>query len=299
MTLNESQSTLEPAFSKTFSQEKADEKLIYFLVEACVPFNVLEHQPFKDYVASLNPRAKCISADTAGRRLGKIFDEMRKDKMDEIAQVTSKISLSTDCWTGRNTQQFAVVNCSYINDDWELVTDLLDLTPIRGRHTGARLSECFEEVVRDDFKIMNDRHGAVSLDNASNNNSMIVIYCRKTGLDTHIQVGCTSHSINLAVQIALETFKEAIDKYRNFARSIRSSPVLLERLEALYKEINGNLEGYRIVQIDCKTRFNSTAEMLRIAVGQKMQEPLKVRNIHIFDHFLFHISKLYRVFSNR
>lgn len=274
-----SQTTLETSFMRTFKQDVYEEKLVNFIAEANVSFRTTELSSFKDLVLYLNPKAKCISADTATAKLKEKFEVLRKAKMEAVASIKSKISFATDCWSGKNNKQFSTIAASYITEDWELVTTILDFAPIKGQHTGSRLCEAFEEVVRRDFQITNKTHGKITLDNASNNNLMIALYCKKHDLQLDIHIQCADHSINLAVKLALNVFKSAIDKFRNYVRAIRFSPLLTERLENLYMDLNGSKTGFLMVQLDSPTRWGSTAAMLKVGVdvkNEKMQEPLKV-----------------------
>lgn len=286
----EDQQTLN-AYFVGFKQDFFEEKLVELIAGGILSFEVVELPAFRSLVNMLNSNAKVPSADTMKRRLAERFAKDRSMKLAEIEKVGSKISFSTDCWTGKNCQQFCTVTSSYISENWELKTDLLDFIPLQGSHTGARLCEAFESVVRTDFKIDNAHHGCVTLDNASNNGAMMRLYREIWDIEDDIQNRCCAHCINLAAQESLKILKSDIHKLREAIRTIRASPKFLDRLKNLFVQLNGTEDGYLMLVLDCRTRWNSTLDMLKIAIQNKaMAEPLKVIFFYLISSSLGNFS---------
>lgn len=271
------QLTLKAAFSRTFTQGTFEEKLIKFQVAANLPFHVVEIPEFEDFVNYLNPAAKWMGEKTLASRLASTYATLKAEKIKEIAAVKAKISFTSDTWTALNSDQFDVITASYITEDWILKAELLDFVPLKGSHTGTRLCEAFTEVVRDTFQITNKRHGAVTLDNASNNTNMMCQYCEKHALDADIHSGCAAHAINLAVKLVVGVFVDSISRLRAYIKFIRASPNLILRFEALFERANGTKDGCLSLPLDCVTRWGSTLHMLKTVVeNDKMLRTFKV-----------------------
>lgn len=275
----EKQLTLEAAFSKKFAQEEFEKLLVSFIAESNSAFNIVSLESFKTLIKYLNPNAKVVSPQTMKNRVEKEFDNLKKEVFEEFKEAQSKISFTTDCWT-KNHQPFSSFTGTFIDDAWQLKNQILDFIPLKGSHTGARLCEAFENVVRDDYQIENSNHGCITLDSAANNIKMLELYCEKYKMDDTLGNRCAAHAINLAVQAALIIIKPIIDNFREGIRRIRASNKFLDRLETVYSELNNGSENYVLVQLDCPTRWNSTVDMLKIGVkNTKMKEPLKVTTI--------------------
>ena len=57
----------------------------------------------------------------------------------------ANIALTTDIWTSRATQAFATTTAHFNDDNWVLVSYVLETVHFPGRHTGIRISEQIEK----------------------------------------------------------------------------------------------------------------------------------------------------------
>ncbi|CAB4412323.1 unnamed protein product [Rhizophagus irregularis] len=90
---------------------------------------------------------------------------MRKN--DEVSQINSKISLTTDIWTSEVSKDcYLGVTMHYINNNWELKNLLLDLIPINGFHTAGLITSKLLQIL-EEFSISNNIL-ALTTDNGSN-----------------------------------------------------------------------------------------------------------------------------------
>lgn len=260
---------LADSFARTFEQSQYETKLIEMVVANNLSMKLIESPSFKDLVKYLNPRANNISGKTMKVRLLTMFNETKQQLAQQLAKNSSKISFTTDGWTGKNSAQFIAVTATYITENFDFKNILLDFVEIRGSHTGARLSQAFEEIVFEDYQLLSDKIGGVCMDNASNNSRMMEIFCQKHSVDCRARLECMAHSINLAVKAGMKCIQHEIEILRHGIRSIRASPKLLQRLEVIYGELAGNMKDYLVLELDCPTRWNATVKMLKTALRMK------------------------------
>ena len=60
-----------------------------------------------------------------------------------------KLNFATDCWTSPNHRAFMAVVVFYIDDQQKLVATLLDLVEVAESHTGLKLAQVFQKMLRD------------------------------------------------------------------------------------------------------------------------------------------------------
>ncbi|KAJ6640072.1 putative AC transposase, partial [Pseudolycoriella hygida] len=144
---------------------------------------------------------KTVKADELSEFLKK-FDELKA----EIAEVPGKISLTMDGWTSKNLLPFLAIRGHWLNSDWKYKTKLLDFAYIEGKHTGQKHSEILIDVLGR-LKIPFGKILAITLDNATNNDTLFD-FLQKCGMTaTSNQVRCMAHIISLGVQDILTSLK--------------------------------------------------------------------------------------------
>lgn len=51
-----------------------------------------------------------------------------------------QVALTSDGWTSRATQSYVTVTSSYVNENWELVSNTLQTRPLDESHTGIMIN---------------------------------------------------------------------------------------------------------------------------------------------------------------
>lgn len=257
-----------------FEQTIFEKKLALFFAKNDLSFLLVESQDFWDVILYLNHEAHPFKRKKMRKLIIDQYEVYKKLAVNEISSIKSKISFSTDLWTSDSGMPFMTVIAHYINDSWELKTLTLDFILVKGSHTGQRITDAFDEV-RAAYKIGMDRHGWITLDNASNNDKFIEVYKQKHGLTSDIQVRCFCHCENLSAQASIGVFYDQIDVLRNAVKFIRCSNNAMERLEAHFA--SNNEEGSNFVKpiLDVRTRWGSTHDMLKTAL--QLKNPISVR----------------------
>jgi len=80
------------------------------------------------------------------------------------------VSFVLDGWTSGNQYPFQGIKARWINREWELKEEILDLDILHGRHDGGNLAESFIRVL-EEFSLIPKLLG-LTTDNASNCDTM-------------------------------------------------------------------------------------------------------------------------------
>lgn len=170
------------------------------------PFTAAQEEAFVEMVASLNPDAhlysdKTIKSDELAEYVTK-FDELKV----VVSKIPGKISITIDGWTSKNQIAFLAIRGHWLDDDWRYQSKLLDFSNIDGEHSGYKHSLIFTECLTR-LEIPFSKILAITLDNASNNDTFFD-WLEDHGISAVTnQMRCMAHIINLAVQDILVTLE--------------------------------------------------------------------------------------------
>ncbi len=131
------------------------------------PFTIVENSEFKLLVNKLNSYYILSCRQTLKEKFIENYDVRRNGLINEISQINSKISLTTDIWTSEISKDcYLEVTMHYINNNWELKNLLFDLIPINGSHTAGLITSKLLQIL-EEFNI-NNNILALTTDNGSN-----------------------------------------------------------------------------------------------------------------------------------
>jgi hypothetical protein len=71
---------------------------------------------------------------------------MKSSKKDELANLSSKISFTTDCWTSPNNMSFMGITAHWIDSKFNFCESTLDIAKLSVKHTGENLYNKFKEI---------------------------------------------------------------------------------------------------------------------------------------------------------
>jgi hypothetical protein len=120
---------------------------------------------------------------------------------------------------------------------------------------------------------LDEKISTVTLDNCTTNDAVIPSLVRKIvksklmndGKVLHMR--CCAHILNLIVKDGLEPLKEEIEHIRESVAYWTATPKGIEKFEEVVKFVKVNMKTK--IHLDCKTRWNSTFNMLNIALPYK------------------------------
>lgn len=222
----------------------------------------------------------------------------------------AKLSVSLDCWTSPFQQAFMAITGYFLDQNWEYREVLLGFEPLEGTHSGDNLASVLSAILKQHQIV--DRIMAITTDNASNNDTMIIKMQKDYPDARFIRIPCMAHVIQLSLNQLLGQIKgnplndtvdmvwteehnkaarqrskkrdiaNTLNKARDLAIFINASPQRKEKFKDLQKEIRNP----QLVLIqDVRTRWNSTYLMLERA--RRLRSELdKYCRLYEIDHMI-------------
>jgi hypothetical protein len=178
-----------------------------------------------------------------------------------LSQQPGKFALTTDIWSAPHQQSYLGMTIHWIDANWELHAQLLDIVPLYDAHSAENITEQLCAVLTD-FAI-GEKILSITTDNAANMVKMGKLLCEQALLRFNnsniIHLRCAAHVLNIGVKAGLEHISDSVQKARRFAGKLRNSQTLLREMRKLAEGIE---EPFLMPELDVPTRWNSTYSML-------------------------------------
>lgn len=82
------------------------------------PFSIIEDRVFKAFATALNSEYKLPCRKTISNSFLPVALETEKDHVTKVLSRAEAVTLTTDCWTSRNTESFIGVTAHFIDEDF-------------------------------------------------------------------------------------------------------------------------------------------------------------------------------------
>lgn len=85
-----------------------------------LPFNVVEWRGFRNYQKFLNDDCRFITRNTIKTDVLKTYEEEKEKLKSQLAQISSRVRLTSDCWTACINHGFISLTVHYVDANWNL-----------------------------------------------------------------------------------------------------------------------------------------------------------------------------------
>ncbi|XP_019096310.1 PREDICTED: zinc finger BED domain-containing protein RICESLEEPER 2-like [Camelina sativa] len=253
-----------PPYDHQINREMTSEIIIYH----DLPFRYPEYEKVRARDKYLNPECQPICRQTAAADVYRKY-EMEKVKLKEVlANQRARVCFTSDLWTARGTvMSYICLTAHYIDENWHLNSKILQFCELKSPHTGEEISNKILECLKEwglEKKVF-----SITLDNATNNNSMLNILKGQlqmisgSGLlcdGKFMHVRCCAHILNLIVKKGLDLAKDVLHNIRESVIYVKASSKRRDAFAACVERVK--IKSGAGLSQDVPTRWNSTYEML-------------------------------------
>ncbi|XP_048501335.1 zinc finger BED domain-containing protein RICESLEEPER 2 [Beta vulgaris subsp. vulgaris] len=234
-------------------------------------FSIVEEEGFNLMLKRGIPQWTSVSRYTIRTDSFKVY-EAEKKKLKDLLNNVEKISLTTDLWRSKPQKiKYMVLTAHFVDKNWKLQKRVLNFVHIPPPRKGKDIANCIFKCLKEwdiESKVF-----TVSLDNASANDSCINIIKDTFSLTKRLICGgklfhvrCCAHILNIMVQHGLKQVKTIVKNVHDTVDYLNGSEHRLKKFAEIVQQFN--LKERRLI-LECKTRWNSTFDMLVCALKFK------------------------------
>jgi hypothetical protein len=180
---------------------------VAWLVDGNHPLSGFRKPAFRQMLKSANVAAAVAlwtSYASLSRYVMHHFDFMLPQVVIDLLKALSKIRINFDGWTTKGGKRgFLGVVAHYVTSAGDIMDLPIALPQLTGAHTGKKMAEVVSKTLQQ-FGINWRIVGYFILDNATNNDTAVLIIAQQMGLiATHCCLRCGAHTLNLIGQAFL------------------------------------------------------------------------------------------------
>jgi hypothetical protein len=131
-----------------FDQEKSRQELVSLIVVHALPFSLVEYPKFRSFVTSLNPWFTHVSRTTIKSDCIRTYEKGKSQLHEILKNSISRVSLTADLWTSKQTLGYLCVTCHYIDSNWILHKTIIKFGLVETPHDGRNLFNTMLKTLR-------------------------------------------------------------------------------------------------------------------------------------------------------
>ena len=246
----------------TFSVNTAHELLGMFCVSGLIPFSQFDNKYLRQLFNNLGWNPPC--SESLNRII--LTELVRKIAFAIAVKIqsynVSSLSLTMDLWSSKNSK-FVGITALWLNDSWDFDDALLGMIPCALNDEFVISNEEIKriyDVIDKIFKFI-DKVSTITIDNGAD----IISFAQSVNKPF---IRCGAHCLQLAIFDALNTEEIflLLAKVKYIAKSIKKSikyqTILQQAWPGYARSKNIKVKNFSQIPISCRTRWNSTYEML-------------------------------------
>ncbi|XP_031267001.1 zinc finger BED domain-containing protein RICESLEEPER 2-like [Pistacia vera] len=253
-----------PALRGQFSMLKMREFIAHWVLMHEHPFSIVEEEGLNNMMKYGIPEWTLISLNTCKNDCMKVFESERQ-KLLTLLKGIRKISLTTDLWhSGNQRMEYMVLTGHWIDDHWKFNRQVLNFIHFPPPRSGVAIADAIFKCLMD-WGIEAKVH-TISVDNASSND--VAVKVLKDNFQAMGKLICGGKMFH--IRYIIEDICDTVS-YINSSES---------RLKVFVEIVQQRRLPFCKLILDCKTRWNSTYDMLTTAMQFRRVFPcLKERDL--------------------
>ncbi|XP_071695481.1 zinc finger BED domain-containing protein RICESLEEPER 2-like [Rutidosis leptorrhynchoides] len=254
-----------------YDPNKMREAIAAWIMGTEQPFNVVEDDLFVWMIKTANPLFEKVSRVTTKADCIKVYENERK-RLKSLTNITSTISLTTDCWKSSHQRiEYMVITGHFIDYKWRLHKRVLNFVHVPPPRIGRDIADGIYKCLKDWG--IEDKVFSISVDNASYNDRVVETLRKNFSLARKfpckgrlLHVRCCAHIMNICVKDGLSKIDHVIEEVREAVKYINYSEARTKGFASVAHQLKVD---DRKLLIDVPTRWNSTYDMLSLALKFK------------------------------
>ncbi|KAG6401263.1 hypothetical protein SASPL_138114 [Salvia splendens] len=249
-------------------QERGRYALCRMIVLDEQPFRLVEREGFRLFCRDMLPSFNIPSRYTVRSDCVKMFLEERELLKVVFSRPSmSRVSITTDCWTGVNNTSFICVTSHFIDKEWRLHKKIISFFDITS-HKGDDIAKV---LIKAHTNWGIQRLFCCTMDNAKNNG--VAIKEMKSTFNArgmlvangqYFHQRCVAHILNLVVEDGMKKIGMAVVRVREAMKWIKGSSTRSKAFKDIAKV--RKVDTKKFLCQDVPTRWNSTYLMLEAAL---------------------------------
>ena len=129
-------------------QKQLTDAVAKHLVRGMKPVYTVEEQSFKDMLQVFDPRYTLPSRKTfSSVLLPKLYNKVKEDIVFPALNEAKYISITTDMWTSRSSDQYIGVTAHFISPDWKMARYTIENAELPPPHDNTHIAESLDLIL--------------------------------------------------------------------------------------------------------------------------------------------------------
>lgn len=239
---NKSQSTAQPIPIQKHGQKEKEESTLRWILSTTQPLSTVTHKAYIEHMRIIDPEFVVPGEKKLRMMIARSYG-YNKEKLMQLLKTAQSISLTTDLWTSRSKHGYLGLTATWINQNFEILDVLLEITYFPTPHTAEAIADVIKNSIKK-WKI-EDRVITITTDNGSN---MIAAINK---LSPITRLSCVAHTLQLAIGKGLKLV-QVLTNHAKQLINFFSTQKQIERLVKAQKD-SGYEERLQPIQ-DVSTR---------------------------------------------
>lgn len=235
-------STTNKPIPNTKDQKEKEESLLRWILLTTQPLSTVTHKAYIEHMQVIDPEFIIPGEKKIRMMIARSYGYNR-DKLKQFLKTAQSISLTTDLWSSRSKHGYLGLTATWINQDFEIMDVLLEISYFPSPHTAYAISDFIKKAIR---KWEIESHViSVTTDNGANMVAAI------RNLRPIKRLSCAAHTLQLAINKGLKLVENLVLHVKRLINFF-STQKQIERLIKVQKDI-GYEEPLHLIQ-DVSTR---------------------------------------------